>query len=59
MSNPDVIQGEEIRTWTWVAAIALLIVLAAAMILADRSTQVASIDPNDLPPPLGYQMQGL
>jgi hypothetical protein len=59
MRNPDVIQGEEIASWTWIAAVTLIAVLVAAVVLGTRSTQVAGIGPNDVPPPIARTIPAL
>ena len=54
MMNPDVIQNEEIASWTWIAALTLIGVLAAGIVLGARNVQVASIGANDVPPPISF-----
>jgi hypothetical protein len=50
MTNPDVTNEEEIKTWEWIAGISLIAVLLASFLLGGKTVQVADVDPTQAPP---------
>lgn len=50
MTNPDVTNTEEIAAWKWIAAITLIVALVSAVVLGQKGTQLADVDPVAVPP---------